>query len=125
MWRCVILQMKVNIIVMSGLEDGTQYTFNAESDDGTITDNNWSITVGRRDENDLTLKNDTFISRQHALLHYHANQWWLEDKNSTNGTFTENADQFFMDSRVTGTVLLDTDLMFRVGRTWLKIDILE
>jgi len=117
--------MKVNIIIMSGVEDGVQHTFTTESGDGKVNENNWSITIGRRDENDLILKNDTFISRSHAILRYQASQWWLEDRDSTNGTYTENADQFFMDSRVTGTILIDPHLMFRVGRTWLKIEPIE
>ncbi len=113
--------MKINIIMMSGVEDGNQQTFDTTNDDGQLIDNHWSLTIGRQDDNDLILVNDTFVSRQHAVLHYQANQWWIEDKNSTNGTFTENADQFFLDNRVTGTLQLDVDLMFRVGRTWLKI----
>ena len=117
--------MRVNIVIMSGVEDGIQHTFDAENGDGKVSGSNWALTIGRRDENDLILKNDTFISRRHAILHNQASQWWLEDRNSTNGTYTENADQFFMDSRVTGTILLDPELMFRVGRTWLKISFLE
>lgn len=119
------MQIKVNIIIMSGVEDGVQHMFNASNGDGELNGDHWSITIGRRDENNLVLKNDTFVSRNHAKLHYQANQWELEDIKSTNGTFTENSDQFFMDSRVIGTIPLDMNLMFRVGRTWLKIEILE
>lgn len=107
---------------MSGVEDGTEHTFNTTNGDGQIGENIWSLTIGRRDENDLVLKNDTFVSRYHAKLHYRGRQWLLEDINSTNGTFTENTDQFFMDTKVSGTVSLDESLMFRVGRTWLKIE---
>lgn len=119
------MQIKVNIIIMSGVEDGVQHTLDSDNGDGESHENHWSITIGRRDENDLVLRNDTFVSRQHAKLHYQADGWQLEDINSTNGTFTENADQFFMDSRVTGTISINTNLMFRVGRTWLKIETLE
>lgn len=114
--------MEVKIVIMSGVEDGVERTFAADNGDGQINGSHWSISIGRRDENDLILKNDTFVSRHHARLHYQANQWWLEDINSTNGTFTENSDQFFMDTKVVGTILLDPQLMFRVGRTWLKIE---
>lgn len=114
--------MEINIIIMSGVEDGIQHQFNSENGDGIVTNNLWSITIGRRDENDLVLKNDTFVSRHHAKLHYQSNQWWLEDMSSTNGTFTENIDQFFMDSKVTEKTPLNQALMFRVGRTWLKIE---
>lgn len=30
---------------------------------------------------------DEAVSARHARLSYHHNQWWLEDLNSTNGTF--------------------------------------
>lgn len=114
--------MEVKIVIMSGVEDGVERIFNTDSGDGEMDGNHWSIAIGRRDENDLVLKNDTFVSRHHARLHYQADQWWLEDINSTNGTFTENSDQFFMDTKVIGRILLDPQLMFRVGRTWLKIE---
>lgn len=114
--------METNIIIMSGVEDGTQHQLNSDNGNGTVVANKWTISIGRRDENDLVLRNDTFVSRNHAKLHFQAGQWWLEDSNSTNGTFTENIDQFFMDTRVKGTVLLDTHHMFRVGRTWLRIE---
>jgi hypothetical protein len=110
---------------MSGVEDGVQHVFDSSNNDGKLDNNHWSITIGRRDENNLVLKNDTFVSRNHAKLHFKDDQWLLEDINSTNGTFTENIDQFFMDSRVIGTTSLDINLMFRVGRTWLKLEILE
>jgi len=110
---------------MSGVEDGVQHVFDSENGDGESNSDKWSITIGRRDENNLVLKNDTFVSRNHAKLHYKSDQWQLEDNNSTNGTFTENSDQFFMDSRVIGLIPLDMNLMFRVGRTWLKVEILE
>jgi len=117
--------MKVSVVLMSGVEDGEQHLFDSENDNGEMSGNRWSLAIGRQDDNDLILQNDTFISRHHAKLHHEANQWWIEDCNSTNGTFTENEDQFFLDNKVTGTLLLDTNLMFRVGRTWLKIKPIE
>lgn len=117
--------MNVTIVIMSGVEDGAVRQFDTENGDGAVEIENWTITIGRRDENDLVLRNDTFVSRTHARLHRKAGQWWIEDCDSTNGTFTENADQFFMDSRVKGTVILDIDHMFRVGRTWLRIESIE
>ena len=119
------MEIKANIIIMSGVEDGVQHIFDSTNNDGQLDGERWSITIGRRDENNLALKNDTFVSRNHAKLHHNDGQWLLEDINSTNGTFTENIDQFFMDSRVVGTISLDINLMFRVGRTWLKLEILE
>lgn len=113
---------KVNIMVMSGVQDGTLFTFSQEQDghqeDGTDT---WSITIGRRDESDICLKNDTFVSREHAYLHWRESSWWLEDRSSTNGTFSENAQDFFNDTAIKGTVPVKEGQLFRVGRTWLRI----
>jgi len=117
--------MQISITLMSGLNDGEQRLFDSDNENGRINGNRWSLSIGRHDHNDLVLQNDTFVSRKHAKLHFEADQWWIEDCNSTNGTFTENEDQFFLDNKVTGTLPLNTSLMFRVGRTWLKIKPIE
>jgi pSer/pThr/pTyr-binding forkhead associated (FHA) protein len=57
---------------------------------------------------------DETISSRHARLSYHHNQWWLEDLNSTNGTFL-NDDRVF-----TPTVVITGDEI-RCGQIVLKI----
>lgn len=106
---------------MSGVEDGRHIQLN-DADHGQRTAAYWRISIGRRDENDLTLPNDSFISRQHAFLHWRNGQWLLEDDKSTNGTFIENPADFFDDQRVTGTIPIAEGQLFRVGRTWLRIE---
>jgi hypothetical protein len=44
------------------------------------------ITLGRDPACEFQLE-DALISARHARLSFHHNQWWLEDLNSTNGTF--------------------------------------
>ena len=44
------------------------------------------ITIGRDPNCDLPIM-DEAISAHHARVSYHHSQWWLEDLNSTNGTF--------------------------------------
>ncbi|MFQ5616818.1 MAG: FHA domain-containing protein [Anaerolineales bacterium] len=44
------------------------------------------VTIGRSPTNDLPINNET-ISNHHLQINYHLNQWWLNDLNSTNGTF--------------------------------------
>ena len=44
------------------------------------------ILIGRDQAHDITL-NDKTVSTQHARLSYHHHQWWIEDLDSTNGTF--------------------------------------
>jgi pSer/pThr/pTyr-binding forkhead associated (FHA) protein len=42
--------------------------------------------VGAKRGNTITLR-DQFISGKHARLHWDGVSWWIEDLNSTNGTF--------------------------------------
>lgn len=44
------------------------------------------ITMGRDPACECPLKEDT-VSARHARLSHHHGQWWLEDLDSTNGTF--------------------------------------
>lgn len=45
-----------------------------------------TTTLGRGPHNAVTL-NDTFVSSSHAVITLRGKHWWLEDLNSTNGTF--------------------------------------
>lgn len=114
------MEHELIVMVMSGVEDGSLLKLRPDKT-GELHDEQWSLSIGRRDENDLCLRNDTFVSRQHARLHWRDDRWWLEDCDSTNGTFLENMDDFFLDRRVKGIVPLDEGQLFRVGRTWLRI----
>jgi pSer/pThr/pTyr-binding forkhead associated (FHA) protein len=44
------------------------------------------VVVGRDPVCEFILDDQT-ISGRHAILSYHHNQWWIEDLESTNGTF--------------------------------------
>jgi hypothetical protein len=46
-------------------------------------------TVGRHRGNTLEI-DDSFVSGSHAELVYEHGSWWLQDLNSTNGTFLNN-----------------------------------
>ena len=113
---------QITIMIMSGVDDGDIMTLRSESE-GVRTDTQWLITVGRRDDNDLCLRNDTFVSRSHANLIWRDAGLWLEDKDSTNGTFLENDNDFFVDERVRGSVPIEFGQLFRLGRTWLRIQV--
>ncbi|MAU11060.1 MAG: hypothetical protein CL607_14660 [Anaerolineaceae bacterium] len=114
------MDLTMTIIIMSGVEDGTQLPFDANAD-GAINEGHWKISIGRREDNVLRLRNDTFVSRQHAYLHWRDSRWWLEDNSSTNGTFIENKSDFFNDIPVKGIVPIEVGQLFRIGRTWLRI----
>jgi len=115
------VKRRLSLMVMSGIEDGTLLEFTTAKGDGEILSDKWTLGIGRRDENDICLHNDTYVSRQHARLHLKNDAWWLEDLNSTNGTFIENPENFFDDQPVKGFIQLQEERLFRVGRTWLRI----
>lgn len=46
--------------------------------------------IGRSPSNTITIP-DTYASVQHALLAWREGQWWLEDRNSRNGTLLNGA----------------------------------
>jgi pSer/pThr/pTyr-binding forkhead associated (FHA) protein len=109
-------------MIMSGVEDGLMLSFNSEHNDGYQENGEWILTIGRREDSDIPLRNDTYISRLHARLHWSANCWWLEDCESKNGTFVDEGDD---DTRVHGTVEVEPGQLFRIGRTWLRLQITE
>ncbi|MBZ0291212.1 MAG: FHA domain-containing protein [Anaerolineae bacterium] len=116
----VNLGIRLNITIMSGLEDGTMLKYNSENGDGhQLPDGTWVFSIGRHDDNDICLRNDTFVSREHARILFHNHRWQLLDNGSTNGTYIETSDN---DQRVTETVPLSKGQIFRVGRTWLRLD---
>jgi predicted component of type VI protein secretion system len=117
---------RLNVMMMSGVEDGGMLECDVQRGDGKHSDKGvWVLTIGRREENDICLKNDTYISRFHArLIHYH-DGWVLEDLDSTNGSFLEDAHDFFHDIPVKGAVRIAEGQLFRVGRTWLTIEAID
>lgn len=107
-------------MIMSGVDDGTLLQFNSAQGDGFIDQGRWVITVGRHDNNDICLNNDTFVSRHHGRLYVQGEAFWLEDRDSTNGTYIET--EYFEDEQVTDSVSLAAGQLFRIGRTWLRIE---
>ncbi|RMG83122.1 MAG: FHA domain-containing protein [Chloroflexi bacterium] len=116
------MTQKIKVIIMSGAEDGSTRVFDSKNGDGIFRENKWTLGIGRKDDNDLCLRNDTFVSRQHANLHWMEGRWWLEDCNSTNGSFIENEESFFEDQRVKGIIPVKAGQLLRVGRTWLRLE---
>lgn len=73
------------------------------------------ITIGRDPNCDFPII-DEAISAHHVRISYHHSQWWLEDLNSTNGTFIGN------DQVKTPTVLITSD-QFKCGGTTFTIHV--
>lgn len=63
-----------------------QLTWQMEDQEQVRSFSSPEITIGRDPASDCHLPDET-ISARHARLTFHHNQWWLEDLQSTNGTF--------------------------------------
>jgi pSer/pThr/pTyr-binding forkhead associated (FHA) protein len=73
------------------------------------------VIIGRDHECNFQME-DEIVSSRHARLVYRYNQWWVEDMQSTNGTYLN-------DERVeTPTVIIKGDEL-RIGRQILLVDI--
>lgn len=48
------------------------------------------FTIGRADDNDLTVADDPYISGRHAHIYLHGGYAVIEDLGSTNGTYVNN-----------------------------------
>ncbi|GAB4529224.1 MAG: hypothetical protein OHK0046_48940 [Anaerolineae bacterium] len=122
-----MIKREISITYMSGPLDGKKLTF--EQPD--IGDER-VITIGRREGCDIHIPFDNQISRLHAKLGCAAVPttssdsltapylltFWLEDGGSRNGTFIER-----QDDPVTERVSMRPGTLFRVGRTWMRLDV--
>jgi pSer/pThr/pTyr-binding forkhead associated (FHA) protein len=102
---------QIEVALMSGPQDGAVLTFERllDSDEPTV------ISIGRREGSDVCLNYDSQVSREHAALICDRETFWLEDKQSTNGTYVG-------DEKITGRVQIEPGQLFRIGRTWLRIE---
>lgn len=120
-------EKKISITYMSGPFDGKIVRFD-QPDAGE----EHVFTIGRREGCDIYLPFDNQVSRLHARLGCTALpvtnpdsmssafvlSFWLEDAHSRNGTFIEKDKE-----AVRGRVNLRPGSLFRIGRTWLRLDI--
>lgn len=112
------MKERIQVMVMSGVEDGRLISLASDAASHT---GRWTIGIGRKEDNPVCLQRDTFISRYHACLHHENGAWILEDMRSKNGTYLESAEHPFDDARVYGSVPLGIGQLFRIGRTWLRL----
>jgi pSer/pThr/pTyr-binding forkhead associated (FHA) protein len=73
------------------------------------------ITIGRTGQNDVVLDGDEFASARHARVEARGDGVWVQDLESTNGTFVNG-------SRVVGAERLSTGDVLRVGETDLRLE---
>lgn len=88
------------------------------ADDGVVTSlSTGEIVIGRMGDNlNVTLRRDQWVSRRHASLTYRDGSWWLEDLNSSNGTFLGDERE-----QVSAPTRLQVGQVFRVGHTDLLL----
>ncbi|MBN1202672.1 MAG: FHA domain-containing protein [Anaerolineae bacterium] len=72
-------------------------------------------TLGRSPTNTVVL-DDTFCSQEHALVTWRGGQWWLEDRDSSNGTRLNG-------QPVQEPVVLSSGDVIGIGRTEFKISL--
>ncbi|MDI9583201.1 MAG: ATP-binding protein [Acidobacteriota bacterium] len=77
-----------------------------------------SVTIGRKPDNDVCLPTDLKASRHHARLVRRSGEWFLEDQASANGTFLGSR-------RIYAPAPLNPGDRFRVGRTWLRLELMD
>jgi len=75
------------------------------------------IMIGRDTNCDLSMM-DEALSAHHARLTYHHGQWWLEDLNSTNGTFLNR-------EKLTTPAVVITGDHFKCGNTLFDLRVEE
>lgn len=109
---------RLAIMIMSGVDDGTVLVFDAANQDGLMNSDGWTLTIGRSSDNHIQLRHDGFTSRHHALLRYLPDEWWLEDLKSKNHSYIEGMDD---DVRIDAPTQIVIGQLFRIGRTWLRI----
>lgn len=86
------------------LEDGAEFPLNSAP-----------VTVGRGGQNDLVLTGDEFASARHARIEVRGDGAWVQDLESTNGTYVNGA-------RVAGAQRLEAGDVLRVGETDLLVE---
>jgi FHA domain len=86
------------------LEEGDEFPLNSAP-----------VTLGRGGQNDLVLNGDEFASARHARIELRGDGAWVQDLDSTNGTYVNGA-------RVVGARRLGQGDLLRVGETDLIVE---
>lgn len=109
-------EVTVTIMFMSGPDDGKEITITHPVETGDVL---CRITIGRREEYDIVIPFDTLVSRLHASILIRQEDIVLIDEGSRNGTFiNRKVVQKSPESLHIGE-------LFRVGKTWLRIQSVE
>jgi FHA domain len=104
--RAATRRRAVRLVVQRSpsLEEGDEFPINSAP-----------VTVGRGGQNDLVLVDDDFASARHARIEVRGDGVWVQDLDSTNGTYVNG-------TRVAGAQRLDAGDVLRVGATDLLVE---
>lgn len=121
------MEREISVTHMSGPLDGKTLRFDQPDIGGELV-----LNIGRREGCDIHLPSDNQVSRVHARLGCLSSpvtasdsvsepfilSFWLEDMRSRNGTFIEREKD-----PLRGRTSLRPGMLFRIGRTWLRLDV--
>ena len=71
--------------------------------------------LGRSSQNIVTIS-DSYASTWNSLLTWHDGHWWLEDRNSRNGTRIN-------DQAISGSTVVSSNDIIGIGLTQLKLEV--
>lgn len=100
-------QIPIIRLASSTFQDGKQTAFSIEQ-----------IIIGRNPSCDYVIEDST-VSAMHAQVFFRHNQWWVEDLNSTNGTFLNDQKVTIATVITSGDKLLcgDIPISIQIGTT--------
>lgn len=110
------MRKTISITFMSGPLDGKTLSWDVPQDGSELT-----IVIGRNHGLHVSIGYDQQVSRTHAHLIYEpsTDRFFLVDKNSRNRTFVGLREEAI---EVEKRHEIAPDTLFRVGRTWLRLD---
>ncbi len=121
------MEREISVTYMSGPLDGKTLRFEQPDVNDELV-----LNIGRREGCDIHLAFDNQVSRLHARLGCVSTEvtasdsvtepyvlsFWVEDMRSRNGTYIEREKE-----PLRGRTSLRPGTLFRIGRTWLRLDV--
>jgi putative peptide zinc metalloprotease protein len=84
------LKQMTNVLNLPAAPQTAYLEFLGGPEDGRIVHLSGDrVTVGRREDNDVHILSDTALSRRHAFIYRKDNQFWIEDRKSSFGTWVD------------------------------------